>query len=102
MTSLLGLVFLGLQWGEYREKLQQFTPRTNAYGSSFYATTAFHGLHVAFGVLFLLFTLARASRGHFTAQSHIGVRIASLYWHFVDGVWLVLFATLYLLPHLRT
>jgi heme/copper-type cytochrome/quinol oxidase subunit 3 len=101
VTAVLGLAFLGLQWAEYQEKLQHFTPRTNAYGSSFYATTGFHGAHVAFGVLFLLFTLARAAQGHFTAKSHIGIRVAALYWHFVDGVWLVLFTTLYLLPHLH-
>ncbi len=100
-TIVLGCTFLGLQWQEYHEKLARFTPRTNAYGSAFYATTGFHGAHVAFGLLLLLFTLARAMRGHFTARSHIGVRTVSLYWHFVDAVWLVLFTTLYLLPHLR-
>jgi heme/copper-type cytochrome/quinol oxidase subunit 3 len=98
LTAVLGFAFLLLQWGEYREKLGRFTPQANAYASAFFAITGFHGLHVAFGVLLLLYTLARSRGGHFANAESVGVSVVSLYWHFVDAVWLVLFTTLYLLP----
>lgn len=95
---VLGLTFLALQWREYHEKLRHFVPQTHAYASTFFTTTGFHGAHVAFGLLLLLFTLLRAALGHFDAHYHLGVKTASLYWHFVDGVWLVIFTSLYLSP----
>lgn len=100
LAAFLGLVFLALQWREYHEKLRQMIPQTHAYSSIFYTTTGFHGAHVAFGLLLLLTTLLRAFRGHFDAERHIGVKVTSLYWHFVDGVWLVIVACLYISPRL--
>lgn len=102
IAIVLGITFLALQWREYHEKLRHFLPRTNAYGSIFYTTTSFHGTHVAVGVLLMLYMLLRAFRGHFTRESHAGVKITSLYWHFVDAVWLFIFASLYLSPRLYT
>jgi heme/copper-type cytochrome/quinol oxidase subunit 3 len=98
-SIVLGIVFLGFQWSEYHEKLQHFLPETNAYASIFYTTTGFHGAHVAFGVLMLLFIGVRALLGHFDAEHHVAVTTASLYWHFVDVVWLVIFTSFYLSPH---
>jgi heme/copper-type cytochrome/quinol oxidase subunit 3 len=98
LAVFLGIVFLLLQWREYHEKLRHMIPQTHAYASIFFTTTGFHGAHVAFGVLLLLSTLVRAFRGHFDAARHTGVKVTSLYWHFVDGVWLVIVACLYISP----
>ena len=100
VAMLLGLVFLWLQFREYREKLKHFTPQSHSYGASFFTITGFHGAHVAFGVLFLGYTLVRALRRQFSAHHYTGVTVTSLYWHTVDGVWLAILASLYLSPRL--
>jgi len=99
-SILLGLAFLAVQGFEYHEKLRHFAPKTHAYGSLFYTITGFHGAHVTVGLLILGFTALRAARGHFTSGRYQGVSIAALYWHFVDGVWIAIVATLYVSPHL--
>ena len=65
------------------------------YGSTFYMATGFHGAHVIIGTIFLAVCLFRAMAGHFTAKSHFGFEAAAWYWHFVDVVWLFLFAAIY-------
>jgi heme/copper-type cytochrome/quinol oxidase subunit 3 len=99
-TVLLAVGFLGLQYTEYAEKLKEFTPSTNAYGSFFYTITGFHGLHVVIGVLMLSVLVVATLRGQITGSHHIRVRIVGIYWHFVDVVWLAVFSSLYLSPHL--
>lgn len=94
----LGLTFLAIQYVEYHEKLRHFIPQTHSYASIFYTTTGFHGAHVAFGLLMLLFTLVRAVLGHFDAEEHTAVKTTSLYWHFVDGVWLTIIVSIYVSP----
>ena len=81
------------------EKLEEFSPRTNAYGSLFFTLTGFHGAHVAVGLLFSLWTQVRAWMGHFTADRHLTVQLFALYWHFVDIVWLFVLSTIYLSPN---
>jgi heme/copper-type cytochrome/quinol oxidase subunit 3 len=98
LTVLLGIAFLALQAGEYREKLRTLAPTSNAYASLFYTITGFHGTHVAFGLLLLLFTLLRDVRGRIDPERPIPVKVASLYWHFVDIVWLAILTSLYLSP----
>jgi len=98
LTIALGVLFLVLQGVEYGHKT--FTLRSDAYGSLFYTITGFHGAHVAVGLLMLAVVLVRAFRGHFTASRHLAVTTAALYWHFVDVVWLAVFTSLYLMPHL--
>jgi heme/copper-type cytochrome/quinol oxidase subunit 3 len=98
VTVLLGLGFLAIQAGEYHEKVKSLGPTSNAYASLFYTITGFHGAHVAFGLLLLLFTLLRDVRGRIDPERPIPVKVASLYWHFVDAVWLVILTTLYLSP----
>jgi cytochrome c oxidase subunit III len=98
IAMLLGIVFLLLQSGEYREKLAKFGPQTHAYTASFFTITGFHGAHVAFGLLLLGYTLLRAGRRQFTAHYHAGVTVTSLYWHTVDAVWLAILTSLYLSP----
>jgi heme/copper-type cytochrome/quinol oxidase subunit 3 len=101
LTLLLGGAFLALQIGEYGEKLAEFTPRTDAYGSLFYVITGFHGAHVAVGLVMIAVTEVAALKGKFTRGRHERIRMVSIYWHFVDVVWIAILASLYLSPHLR-
>jgi heme/copper-type cytochrome/quinol oxidase subunit 3 len=86
-TLLLGSAFLGLQVSEYAGLLGHgILPRTSLYWSCFFVLTGVHGLHVLGGLVALAWTGRRAR----------SLDLASLYWHFVDGVWILLFALLYL------
>ena len=101
-TALMGAIFLGGQAYEYTGLFgNHFTPSATIFGSSFFMLTGFHGLHVTVGVLFLVICLLRSLRGDFTAKNHFAVQAAEMYWHFVDGVWIVVFSLVYLLPLLR-
>jgi heme/copper-type cytochrome/quinol oxidase subunit 3 len=100
LTMILGIGFLSMQAMEYREKLQHFKPTSNAYASTFFTITGFHGAHVAFGVLLLLLTLFRDLLGRIDPDRPVAVKVSSLYWHFVDLVWLVILTSLYLSPRL--
>jgi cytochrome c oxidase subunit 3 len=99
LTYLMGAVFVAGQAFEYAELVHEgLTIASSPYGSVFYLTTGFHGLHVVGGLLAFLFLLGRsfsAKRfGHHEATSAI---VVSYYWHFVDVVWIALFAVIYLL-----
>ena len=101
-TIILGAVFLGGQVYEYTQLFGEgFTIGWKTFGSAFFTLTGFHGLHVTIGVLFLLICLIRSMRGDFTAKKHFAVEAGEMYWHFVDGVWIIVFTTVYLLPLLR-
>lgn len=100
ITIVLGLAFLGLQASEYAEKLTKFTPQSNAYGSMFYVITGFHGIHVTIGLIMIGYIWMAAALGKFSAGRHERVRMVSIYWHFVDAVWIFILFTLYLSPHL--
>ena len=98
-TFALGAVFIGGQIYEYATLVSEnLTLSSSVYGSAFYLTTGFHGLHVTGGLIAFLFILGRtyAARkfGHDQATSAI---VVSYYWHFVDVVWIGLFATIYLI-----
>ncbi|ASR54736.1 aa3-type cytochrome oxidase subunit III [Cellulomonas sp. CW35] len=99
LTYLMGAFFIGGQVFEYAELVHEgLTISSSAYGSVFYLTTGFHGLHVVGGLIAFLFLLGRsfsAKRfGHHEATTAI---VTSYYWHFVDVVWIALFAVIYLL-----
>ena len=98
VVTLLGLAFLGVQGWEYASRERSWT--TSAYDSLFVTITGFHGAHVAGGLLMLGYVQVRAWLGHFDAARHEAVSNAILYWHFVDGVWLAILASLYLSPRL--
>ncbi|HVA92785.1 MAG TPA: cytochrome c oxidase subunit 3 [Chloroflexota bacterium] len=68
----------------------------NEFGSAFFTMTGFHGAHVAGGIILLLLILFRAMKGHFNAQHDVAPSAVTLYWHFVDVVWLALYGILYL------
>ncbi|MBK1794534.1 cytochrome c oxidase subunit 3 [Devosia sp. WQ 349] len=94
LTVALGVVFTYVQYLEYSHAGFSFTG--NMYGSTFVAATGLHGFHVIVGTVFLAVCLLRAMKGHFTPQRHLGFEFAAWYWHFVDVVWLFLFATIYI------
>ncbi|NKY38546.1 cytochrome c oxidase subunit 3 [Cellulomonas septica] len=99
LTYLMGAFFIGGQVFEYAELVHEgLTISSSPYGSVFYLTTGFHGLHVVGGLIAFLFLLGRsfaAKRfGHHEATTAI---VTSYYWHFVDVVWIALFAVIYLI-----
>jgi cytochrome c oxidase subunit 3 len=96
ITFFMGLIFLLGQGNEYFV-LNNFTPKTNAYGSVFYITTGFHGLHVLGGLIAFILVLARTFVGRFTPQKATSAIVVSYYWHFVDVVWIGLYTTIYLI-----
>jgi cytochrome oxidase Cu insertion factor (SCO1/SenC/PrrC family) len=92
-TLLLGGAFLSLQLQEYTGLLARgILPRTNLYWSSFFVLTGVHGLHVLGGLV----ALAWAGRRALQRRGALALELVSHYWHFVDGVWLLLFTLLYL------
>ena len=97
ITAGLGLAFLVSQMVEYFTL--PFGLTDNLYASTFFAATGFHGLHVTLGALMILIVWwqARQPQGRVTAADHFPLEAAELYWHFVDGIWVILFVILYLL-----
>ena len=93
LTILLGLTFTCVQAYEYSHAHFHFSG--NIYGATFFMATGFHGAHVIIGSIFLIVCLFRAMAGHFTPKQHLGFEFAAWYWHFVDVVWLFLFACIY-------
>ncbi len=94
-TIVLGAAFLGGQAYEYAHA--GFGLNSGLLGSTFFTLTGFHGAHVFAGLVFLLLIWMRAGRGVYRAEHHLGVEASSLYWHFVDAVWVVLLTILYLI-----
>ena len=92
-TVLLATGFTLLQAVEYN--VSSFTISDGAYGSTFYFSTAFHGIHVLVGTLFIGVALWRIFAYHLTDNHHLGFEGSILYWHFVDVVWLFLYVSVY-------
>jgi cytochrome c oxidase subunit 3 len=92
-TIALGLAFTCVQAWEYSHAAFHYSG--NIYGATFFMATGFHGAHVIIGSTFLIVCLIRAMLGHFTPTQHLGFEFAAWYWHFVDVVWLFLFACIY-------
>ena len=100
ITFLMGAFFIGGQVYEYASLVahEGLTLASNAYGSVFYLTTGFHGLHVTGGLLAFLLVLGRTfTARRFTHGQATSAIVVSYYWHFVDVVWIGLFATIYLI-----
>ena len=96
-TALLGITFLICQLFEYFNL--PFGLTDNLFASTFYALTGFHGLHVTLGTLMILIISwqTRSNGGRITNQNMFPLEAVELYWHFVDGIWVILFIILYLL-----
>ena len=99
LTYLFGSVFAAVQVLEYAKLVHEAIPLdSDGYGSVFYMTTVFHGLHVTGGLIAFLLIIARTfTTRHYSHDQAIGAVVTSYYWHFVDVVWIALFATIYLL-----
>nr|AZL93327.1 cytochrome c oxidase subunit 3 [Megalodontes quinquecinctus] len=93
MTIFLGMIFTLLQLFEYYEA--PFSISDSVYGSIFFLTTGFHGIHVIIGTTFLLICLIRHKYFHFSNHHHFGFEASAWYWHFVDIVWLFLYISIY-------
>jgi len=95
LTFVMGLAFLLTQVVEYLNV--GFNTGDGAFASVFFGLTGLHGAHVAVGLSLLLMVIIRGFRGHFTPEHHHGVELPGIYWHFVDVMWIVVYATVYLL-----
>jgi cytochrome c oxidase subunit 3 len=93
LTIILGVLFSICQVYEYSHAAFGFSG--HIYGATFYMATGFHGAHVVIGTIFLAVCLYRVYQNHFTPEHHLGFEFAAWYWHFVDVVWLFLFAAIY-------
>ncbi len=95
-TIILGL---GFEFGQLYEFISAFgrglNLTVNSFASAFFVMTGFHGAHVLGGLILLTIILYRAARGQFSSQHHVAVAAVTLYWHFVDVVWIFLFGILY-------
>jgi cytochrome c oxidase subunit 3 len=99
LTYVMGAIFIGGQAFEYTNLVHDgITIPSSAYGTMFYLTTGFHGLHVTGGLIAFLFVLGRTFVARrFTHEQAVTAIVVSYYWHFVDVVWIALFATIYLI-----
>jgi cytochrome c oxidase subunit 3 len=99
LTYVMGAIFIAGQATEYATLIQEdVTMSSSAYGSMFYLTTGFHGIHVTGGLIAFLLVLGRTYIARrFTHEQAVSAIVVSYYWHFVDVVWIGLFATIYLI-----
>jgi cytochrome c oxidase subunit 3 len=103
LSFLMGAVFVAGQLNEYRSLIHEGTTiSSSAYGSVFYLTTGFHGLHVTGGLIAFLFMLGRTyAAKRWTHEQATSAIVVSYYWHFVDAVWVGLFFTIYIIELLQ-
>ncbi|ALS97629.1 heme-copper oxidase subunit III family protein [Lacimicrobium alkaliphilum] len=102
LTALLGLTFVGMQAFEWTKLIEDgVRPWENPWGAAqfgavFFMVTGFHGLHVSIGVIYLTIVAIKVLRGHYEKKGYEIIEITGLYWHFVDLVWVFIFAFFYL------
>ena len=98
LTTIFGAMFVGVQVYEYIELVHHgMTPDKDIMASCFYVMTSFHGLHVLLGVVALAVLTVRGFMGCYGPKSYQQIEYTGLYWHFVDLVWIILFAIVYLI-----
>jgi cytochrome c oxidase subunit III len=98
ITLIMGTIFVLGQANEYRHLVHEgLTIASSGYGSTFYLTTGFHGLHVIGGLFAFVIVLVRSTIGRFSPEKATSAIVVSYYWHFVDVVWIGLFATIYII-----
>jgi cytochrome c oxidase subunit 3 len=98
LTFVMGLLFVLGQANEYRHLVAEgIKINGDGYGTMFYLTTGFHGLHVTGGLFAFIFFMIRTTLARFTPAQATAAIVVSYYWHFVDVVWIALFAMIYLL-----
>ncbi|MGA7524268.1 MAG: cytochrome c oxidase subunit 3 [Acidobacteriaceae bacterium] len=101
VTVLMGMGFLAIQAFEYMDHWKDLTPDSNSYGSIFYTITTFHAAHVIVGLILLLYTLFLPRYSPALRSPYRPYHVATLYWHFVDVVWVFVVGLLYVMPNLR-
>jgi heme/copper-type cytochrome/quinol oxidase subunit 3 len=94
ITVILGIVFLLLQFLEYKGQ-DSFVISSTSYYSAFYFATGFHGFHVFIGTVFLIISLQRFLNNEYTQEKHIWYEVSIWYWHFVDIIWLFVYLVIY-------
>jgi heme/copper-type cytochrome/quinol oxidase subunit 3 len=99
ISGVMGAAFLGYTLYDFNSL--HFGWRTNAYGSIFYLIVGLHALHVFVGLCMNLLVEIKAWQGKFTPTRHTTVEVFSLYWHFVDAVWIFVFSALFLSEAIR-
>ena len=98
LTFFMGLVFVLGQVNEFHSQWKEGNSlHSDGYGSVFYLTEGFHGLHVTGGLFAFLIVLGRSMVGRFTPEKATSAIVTSYYWHFVDVVWIGLYATIYII-----
>ena len=99
LTLVMGTVFVLGQANEYRNLVENHgtTMASSAYGTVFYLTTGYHGLHVIGGLIAFVLLIGKTKISKFTPSQATGAIVVSYYWHFVDVVWIGLFATIYII-----
>lgn len=98
ITAVLGLAFLVIKGIDYAHMIHNgFTISSSLFGSCYYLITAFHGLHVLSGIITLIYLFVKTNAGVYSAGNYVRIECTGLYWHFVDIIWVILFAFLCLL-----
>jgi cytochrome c oxidase subunit 3 len=98
ITTVVGALFVGVQVYEYIHLVHDgMTPEKDIMAGCFYVMTGFHGLHVLLGVVAMAVVTIKGYMGHFSPKNYAIVEYTGLYWHFVDLVWIILFAIVYLI-----
>ena len=98
LTIILGALFLVVTAIEWKGLIEEhgLTIATNAFGTTYYTVVGFHAAHLTVGLLAMLIVLGLQIAGQLTGKNAIGAELISWYWHFVDGVWIVVFTIVYL------
>ncbi len=102
ITGLFGLAFLGIELSEFRHLIQEgATPQTSAFLSSFFALVGTHGLHVTFGVIWLMVLMVQVQVKGLIPANRRRLMCLSIFWHFLDVIWIGVFTFVYLMGMLR-
>jgi cytochrome o ubiquinol oxidase subunit 3 len=102
ITGLFGLGFVGIELYEFGELIHEGAgPQRSAFLSSFFALVGTHGLHVTFGIIWLVVLMVQLAKHGISAANHRRLACLSLFWHFLDVVWIGVFTFVYLLSTLR-
>ncbi|WP_312222639.1 cytochrome o ubiquinol oxidase subunit III [Rhizobium rhizoryzae] len=98
VTGLLGLAFLGLEAYEFYHLIAEGAgPQRSAFLSSFFALVGTHGLHVTFGIVWLFVLMVQVSKFGLTPENHRRLMCLSMFWHFLDLIWIGVFSVVYLM-----
>ena len=96
-TIVLGAIFLGGELSEWLSLFgQQVTASNDVFSTAFFTLTGIHGMHVIVGLLMMLAMLGYSYRGHLTHERDSAFELVSIYWHFVDGMWVLIFSVVYI------